>query len=82
MYVRHDFGRGLRRDTQHYVRSGKRKTDIVVANGDSGGPFFWNNTALGTTISVVEDEDETPVGSVYGPVDQFKNILELDLIFN
>ena len=61
------------------------ETDIVVADGDSGGPFFWNNTAFGTTISVVEEivgGSPVPVGSVYGPVDQIKNLLDLDLIFN
>ena len=59
------------------------KTDIVVAGGDSGGPFFWNNTAFGTTISVVEESGSgRQVGSVYGPVDQIKDLLELDLIFN
>lgn len=56
------------------------KTDIIVAGGDSGGPFFWNNTAFGTTISVIKDENDTPVGSVYGPVDQITGILGLDLI--
>lgn len=57
------------------------ETDIIVARGDSGGPFFWNNTALGTTISYVADETDTPIGSVYGPVDQITGILDLDLIF-
>ncbi len=59
------------------------ETDIVVTEGDSGGPFFWNNTAFGTTISVIEEADsETRIGSVYGPVDQIKNVLDVDLIFD
>ena len=57
------------------------ETDIIVAEGDSGGPFFWNNTALGTTISYVT-ANETPVASVYGPVDQIKGLLDLELIFD
>ena len=57
------------------------ETDIVVENGDSGGPFFWNNTAFGTTISKVL-ENGSPVGSVYGPVDQIIGILDVDLLFN
>lgn len=58
------------------------RTDIIVADGDSGGPFFWENTAFGTTISVVESSSGTPIGSVYGPVDQITGLLGLDLIFN
>ena len=52
------------------------ETDISVAGGDSGGPFFWNNTAFGTTISSAGSN------SVYGPVDHIKGVLDLDLIFN
>ena len=57
------------------------ETDIVVDHGDSGGPFFWNNTALGTTISKVK-KDGSIVGSVYGPVDQINGIIDVDLLFN
>ena len=52
------------------------ETYISVASGDSGGPFFWNNTAFGTTISSAGSN------SVYGPVDHIKGVLDLDLIFN
>lgn len=52
------------------------KTDISVAGGDSGGPFFWNNTAFGTTISSVGSN------SVYGPVDHINGIIDVDLMFN
>ena len=51
------------------------ETDISVAGGDSGGPFFWNNTAFGTTIYA------NGSNSIYGPVDQITGILGLDLIF-
>ena len=57
------------------------ETDIVVDPGDSGGPFFWSNTALGTTLSQVT-EHQVPVGSVYGPVDQINGIIDVDLLFN
>ena len=52
------------------------ETDISVEGGDSGGPFFWNNTAFGTTILSVGSN------SVYGPVDQIHGLLDVDLIFD
>lgn len=53
-----------------------RVDQIVVQGGDSGGPWFWNNTAYGTTISACLLNDNTPC-AIYGPVDQIYNILGL-----
>lgn len=39
------------------------EVDISVAGGDSGGPWFWNNSAFGSTISQYGSH------SIYGPVD-------------
>ena len=47
-----------------------------MQGGDSGGPWFWNNTAYGTSISVMVQLDGR-VDSIYGPVD---NIMSLVLI--
>lgn len=49
---------------------------MTVQGGDSGGPWFWNNTAYGTTISTCSLSDGTPC-AIYGPVDQIYNILGL-----
>lgn len=53
-----------------------RVNGVVMQGGDSGGPWFWNNTAYGTSISVMVQLDGR-VDSIYGPVD---NIMSLGLI--
>jgi len=55
--------------------------DIPVLEGDSGGPWFWGNTAYGTTISRCTFTDGS-LGAVYGPVDQIINILGLTILTN
>lgn len=55
--------------------------DIPVLEGDSGGPWFWGNTAYGTTISRCTFTDGSS-GAVYGPVDQITNILGLTILTN
>ena len=52
---------------------------IGVAEGDSGGPGFWNNTAYGTTISSCTFGDGS-FGTIYGPVDHIYNILGLTVL--
>ncbi len=53
-----------------------RVDNMTVQGGDSGGPWFWNNTGYGTTISACSLGDGTPC-AIYGPVDQIYNILGL-----
>lgn len=51
-----------------------RLDDISVDFGDSGGPWFVNTTAYGTTISMMG------ASSIYGPVDHIYNILGLYIL--
>jgi hypothetical protein len=55
--------------------------DIVVAGGDSGGPWFLGNTAYGTTIWSCELDNGDPC-AIYGPVDHIYNILNLKIFMN
>ncbi len=50
------------------------RVNTGVKGGDSGGPWFWNNTAYGTTISAFGND------SIYGPVDHIYNILGLTVL--
>ena len=50
------------------------RVNTGVQEGDSGGPWFWNNTAYGTTISALGSD------SIYGPVDHIYNILGLTVL--
>jgi len=50
------------------------RVNTGVQGGDSGGPWFWNNTAYGTTISAFGND------SIYGPVDHIYNILGLTVL--
>lgn len=45
----------------------------VVQGGDSGGPWFYNNTAYGTTISNVTFTDGT-MGSCFGPINTIERM--------
>jgi hypothetical protein len=45
-----------------------------VDHGDSGGPWFWNNTAFGTSISIIVYSDGSRA-AIYGPVDNIYNTL-------
>lgn len=46
-------------------------TNLVVQEGDSGGPWWsMDSIAHGTTISRREDTNGNPLGSVYAPIDQ------------
>jgi len=45
----------------------------VVQPGDSGGPWFYNNTAYGTTISNVTFKDGT-MGSCFGPINTIERM--------
>ncbi len=56
-----------------------RLDNMIVDNGDSGGPWFVNTTAYGTTISKCTLNDGTPC-AIYGPVDQIYNILGLTIL--
>jgi hypothetical protein len=58
-----------------------RVDNMTVQGGDSGGPWFWNNTAYGTTISSCTLGDGTPC-AIYGPVDHIYNILGLTVLTN
>jgi hypothetical protein len=51
-----------------------RVDNAQVEHGDSGGPWFWNNTAFGTTISIIVYSDGSRA-SIYGPVDNIYNTL-------
>ena len=46
---------------------------VTVAPGDSGGPWFWGNTAYGTSMSIVTFSDGG-TGSLYAPVDQISDL--------
>ncbi len=46
------------------------RVNTLVQGGDSGGPWFWNNTAYGTTISFIDANN-----AIYGPVDHIYNVL-------
>lgn len=52
------------------------QVNIPVSYGDSGGPWFWNNTAYGTTISFSGNT------SIYGPVDHIYNVLRVSILTN
>lgn len=55
--------------------------DIPVDNGDSGGPWFWYNTAYGTTKYACTFGDGSH-GAIYVPVDQIYGILGLTILTN
>lgn len=56
-----------------------RVDNVIVDSGDSGGPWFWNNIAYGTTIAYCQLTNGTPC-SIYGPVDHIYNILGLTIL--
>lgn len=58
-----------------------RVDNMTVQPGDSGGPWFWNNTAYGTTIAACTLSNGTQC-VIYGPVDQIYNILGLTILTN
>jgi antitoxin component of RelBE/YafQ-DinJ toxin-antitoxin module len=58
-----------------------RVDNMTVQGGDSGGPWFWNNTAYGTTIAACTLGNGTPC-TIYGPVDHIYNILGLTILTN
>ncbi len=58
-----------------------RVDNMTVQGGDSGGPWFWNNTAYGTTIARCTLGDGTPC-AICGPVDHIYNILGLTVLTN
>lgn len=58
-----------------------RVDNMTLQGGDSGGPWFWNNTAYGTTISACTLGNGTPC-AIYGPVDHIYNILGLTILTN
>jgi streptogrisin C len=43
--------------------------NVNVQGGDSGGPWFYGNTAYGTTISKYGSD------AIYGPIDDYLNVL-------
>jgi hypothetical protein len=51
-----------------------RLDDVTLQGGDSGGPWFVNTTAYGTSIAVMG------TSSIYGPVDQIYSILGLNIL--
>ena len=55
--------------------------DIPVDDGDSGGPWFWYNTAYGTTKYACTFGDGSQ-GAIYVPVDQIYGILGLTILTN
>lgn len=57
------------------------RVNISVEGGDSGGPWFWNNTAYGTTMYRAIFPDGH-IEAIYGPVDQIYNILGLTILTN
>ncbi len=56
-----------------------RLDDITVDYGDSGGPWYVNTTAYGTTIARCMLGNGNPC-AIYGPVDQIYNILGLTIL--
>ncbi len=58
-----------------------RVDNMTVQGGDSGGPWFWNNTAYGTTISACTLYSGTPC-AIYGPVDHIYNTLGVSVLTN
>jgi hypothetical protein len=56
-----------------------RLDDITVDFGDSGGPWYVNTTAYGTTIARCVLGNGNPC-AIYGPVDQIYNILGLTIL--
>lgn len=58
-----------------------RVDNMTLQGGDSGGPWFWNNTAYGTTIAACTLGNGTPC-AIYGPVDHIYNILGLTILTN
>lgn len=55
------------------------RVNILVVNGDSGGPWFLGNTAYGTTIYSCELANGDPC-AIYGPVDQIYEVLGLTIL--
>jgi hypothetical protein len=58
-----------------------RLDNMTVQGGDSGGPWFWNNTAYGTTIAACTLSNGTPC-VIYGPVDHIYITLGLTILTN
>ncbi|MCS7017190.1 MAG: S1 family peptidase [Gemmatales bacterium] len=58
-----------------------RVDNMTLQGGDSSGPWFWNNTAYGTTIAACTLSNGNPY-AIYGPVDQIYNILGLTVLTN
>lgn len=52
------------------------RVNVNVEEGDSGGPWFQNNVAYGTTISKYGNQ------AIYGPVDHIYNILGVSILTN
>lgn len=52
------------------------RVNVNVAGGDSGGPWFQNNVAYGTTISAYGNQ------AIYGPVDHIYNVLGVSILTN
>lgn len=51
-----------------------RVSNVNVQGGDSGGPWFRQNTAYGTTISQLGSD------AIYGPVDHIYNALSVSIL--
>jgi hypothetical protein len=52
------------------------RVNVNVEGGDSGGPWFQNHVAYGTTISKFGNQ------AIYGPVDHIYNILGVSILTN
>lgn len=52
------------------------RVNVNVEGGDSGGPWFQNNVAYGTTISKYGNQ------AIYGPVDHIYNVLGVSILTN
>ncbi len=65
----------------HSFNGAQVKTYIFVNGGDSGGPFWLDDTAYGTTVSQVTWWEDWEIGwvtgSYYAPVDQLYNELHV-----
>ena len=58
-----------------------RIDNMSVNFGDSGGPWFWNNTAYGSTQSKCTLGNGQPC-VIYGPVDHIYNQLQVSILTN
>ena len=52
------------------------RVNVNVEGGDSGGPWFQNNVAYGTTTLKYGNQ------TIYGPVDHIYNILGVNILTN